>query len=289
MKNSNPSTMALAFHAPPIVGAVLVVALASSALVGCASTSTSTGSAEAAASATAQALAVPMPAVVGQRLDVAYSDLESVGVVKDDVEILGGGAFGVVTESNWTVCEQRPDPGAAELTAVRLVVDRTCPSLEAEGTSSEPTESKASQETDDAEGAPSGSPPSEDEPTSAAAESETPDSPDSPVYFATSARGNLRDLYKDLSDTRNAVNEGSVLRLIGNSIELSFNLGQLGALTPPAQIADDWNREFRTLERAVDAVTAAISNSASVSQMKKRISAAQNQAKVTLGVVRRLE
>lgn len=75
---------------------------------------------------------VSMPSVTGERLDVAYSDLSAVGVEQGDVEVVGGGTFGVLDESNWQVCEQRPAAGA-EIANVRLVIDRSCP--DASGTS----------------------------------------------------------------------------------------------------------------------------------------------------------
>lgn len=241
----------------------------------------------------AEATAVlSMPDVVGERLDVAYSDLEALGVVKDDVEILGGGTFGVVNEENWTVCEQRPEAGSERLAGVRLVVDRTCPSLAAtaapspaatDAGDSASSDADASEESADPDAEASGDPTK-----SESTQTEAAEAPDSPVFFSTSARGNLKDLYKDLSDTRNAVNEGSMLRLIGNDIELAFNMGQLEALTPPAEIADDWNRGFRQLDKDVDAVSSAITGDASVGQMKQRINVAQSQIKVLLGVVRQL-
>ncbi len=66
-----------------------------------------------------------MPQVVGKRLDVAKSDIERAGI-DDEVEVLGGGTFGVVKESNWTVCEQLPAAGQAVTDAPRLTVDRSC-------------------------------------------------------------------------------------------------------------------------------------------------------------------
>lgn len=84
---------------------------------------------------------VVMPDVIGQQLDVALSDIERAGV-EDDVEILGGGTFGVVDESNWQVCEQLPAAGEAVSDAPRLTVDRECPNTdsEAEAASPETTE-----------------------------------------------------------------------------------------------------------------------------------------------------
>lgn len=73
-----------------------------------------------------------MPAVVGEQLDVALSDIERAGF-DDDVEVVGGGTFGVVVESNWQVCEQTPAAGEA-LTAPRLTVDRSCDEVASETT-----------------------------------------------------------------------------------------------------------------------------------------------------------
>jgi hypothetical protein len=58
-------------------------------------------------------------------LDIALSDIKRAGF-EDEVEVVGGGAFGVVDESAWTVCEQEPAAGSTIGSAPRLVVDRTC-------------------------------------------------------------------------------------------------------------------------------------------------------------------
>jgi Domain of unknown function (DUF4839) len=82
--------------------------------------------------------ATAMPTVQGLRLDVALSDIKRAGF-GDDVEVVGGGVFGVVDESNWMVCEQSPAAGQA-LTSPRLTVDRECGGhvVEATTASSEP-------------------------------------------------------------------------------------------------------------------------------------------------------
>ena len=43
-----------------------------------------------------------MPEVMGVTLDVALSDIERAGI-EDEVEVLGGGVFGVVDDANWQV------------------------------------------------------------------------------------------------------------------------------------------------------------------------------------------
>lgn len=68
---------------------------------------------------------VVMPDVQTKRLDIALSDIERAGF-GDDVDVLGGGLFGVVDESNWTVCSQEPAPGHMVSSAPRLTVDRSC-------------------------------------------------------------------------------------------------------------------------------------------------------------------
>ncbi|PFG41426.1 uncharacterized protein DUF4839 [Isoptericola jiangsuensis] len=66
-----------------------------------------------------------MPDVVGQQLDVALSDIDRAGI-SDEAEIIGGGLFGVVDESNWTVCDQLPLAGDAAVEQPRLTVERAC-------------------------------------------------------------------------------------------------------------------------------------------------------------------
>lgn len=73
---------------------------------------------------------VTMPDVVGKRLDIALSDVERAGF-DDEVEVLGGGSFGVIDESNWTVCSQEPREGDLVSVAPRISVDRTCDSDDA--------------------------------------------------------------------------------------------------------------------------------------------------------------
>ena len=65
----------------------------------------------------------PVPDVVGERLDVAASEVSDAGY---DTEALGGGTFGIVDESNWTVCETRPAAGTTGGGTVKLVVARSC-------------------------------------------------------------------------------------------------------------------------------------------------------------------
>ncbi|MEA2289666.1 MAG: hypothetical protein QOD55_1663 [Solirubrobacteraceae bacterium] len=64
-----------------------------------------------------------VPALVGQRLDVALDRLERARFTAD---VQGGGLFGVVEEGNWEVVEQSPTPGTMleQGSRVRLRVQR---------------------------------------------------------------------------------------------------------------------------------------------------------------------
>jgi beta-lactam-binding protein with PASTA domain len=77
----------------------------------------------------------PVPDVVGERLDVAKSQVKDAGY---DTEEIGGGTFGIVVESNWTVCETDPPAGQAGADKVKLVVDRSCPASESSAGANEP-------------------------------------------------------------------------------------------------------------------------------------------------------
>lgn len=94
-----------------------------------------------------------MPDLVGKTLDVAKSDVEQAGF-EDEVEVVGGGMFGIVVESNWTVCSQDPASGKPITDAPQLTVDRSCGEEEAEEEAEEPTESPSAAEPSESESAP---------------------------------------------------------------------------------------------------------------------------------------
>lgn len=66
-----------------------------------------------------------MPDVTGRTLDLALDDIKAAGF-GDKVDVIGGGTFGVVNESNWQVCEQSPGPGQPIAATPRLSVERSC-------------------------------------------------------------------------------------------------------------------------------------------------------------------
>lgn len=66
-----------------------------------------------------------MPDVVGVPLDRAKSDIERAGY-SSELEVLGGGMFGILDDAAWVVCEQLPAEGKVILEQPRLTVDRSC-------------------------------------------------------------------------------------------------------------------------------------------------------------------
>jgi Short C-terminal domain/PASTA domain len=64
---------------------------------------------------------VGIPNFVGQRLDLAKAHAADAGL---NVDVVGGGAFGILEEDNWYVCSQEPSAGTTGVDHVRLIVDR---------------------------------------------------------------------------------------------------------------------------------------------------------------------
>jgi len=89
--------------------------------------------------------------------------------------------------------------------------------------------------------------------------------------FEMRARGDIADLAKDLDDMAIAATEGGFFRILGNSVELSFNVGQLQSLTPPEEIAADWDKALTRVSNRVDAISEAISSEATTQQLLEKI------------------
>ncbi|MCS5720012.1 hypothetical protein N1027_17920 [Herbiconiux sp. CPCC 205763] len=77
--------------------------------------------------------------------------------------------------------------------------------------------------------------------------------------FTASANSQLDDVNKDLNDMIITLDEDGFWRLLSNYGELSFNLGQLQSLTPPPNIAAEWNTQLVQLEANFGAIGDAIS------------------------------
>lgn len=137
-----------------------------------------------------------MPDVVGRTLDVAESDIERAGYTKS-VEVLGGGMFGVLDESNWEVCEQLPAAGSIIDVEPRLTVDRSCGGDESKP-SAEPTEEESSEPeppTDE-----SSAPESEDDESEDEMDSELPDAAEIERVYLEHLHNNFIDGISDMCD-----------------------------------------------------------------------------------------
>jgi hypothetical protein len=67
--------------------------------------------------------AAPVPDVTLEPLNAAEDTLDAAGL---GYRAVGGGAFGIVVRSHWTVCRQAPKPGT-RAPSVTLYVARACP------------------------------------------------------------------------------------------------------------------------------------------------------------------
>ena len=65
--------------------------------------------------------------------------------------------------------------------------------------------------------------------------------PESPVLFRVSALKDLADLKKDIGDAQLAVEKGGKWKLLGNSVEIKYNIVQLRLRRPPTQYSKNWN------------------------------------------------
>lgn len=80
------------------------------------------------------------------------------------------------------------------------------------------------------------------------------------TFFMTEANGNLSDYEKDLGDLTVTLDENGFWRLLSNSVELSFNLGQLQGLDAPAPIAGEWDTNVATLDAQTTVIIDNIGN-----------------------------
>ena len=100
------------------------------------------------------------------------------------------------------------------------------------------------------------------EPTPVESTSPTP-IPMAPVEFRVSALGDVADMRKDFSDFEVILNKGGLLRLMGNILEIEFNIGQLQALTPPDQYSVKFSEKLLALDVAVEGLSSAVTDSES--------------------------
>ena len=76
--------------------------------------------------------------------------------------------------------------------------------------------------------------------------------PESPVLFRVSALKDLADLKKDIGDAQLAVEKGGKWKLLGNSVEIIYNIVQLQLRRPPAQYLKNWNSVLAQIDALSD-------------------------------------
>lgn len=81
------------------------------------------------------------------------------------------------------------------------------------------------------------------------------DSASNIAAFASGGHGDLADMNKDLNDMVMRASNNQNIRLMGNTIELAFNIGQLETLTPPTSVAGSWAPQLAALSAAVTQVS----------------------------------
>ena len=126
-------------------------------------------------------------------------------------------------------------------------------------TKSEEPEPSAS-ETATAESTTSASPTETSEPTTSA--EPTPEETPTPLEakpFFIQATNDLDDLFVDIADSFEDLEKENSLQVMGNSLELMWNLTQLQSTYPPTEYQEDWSTVLAELELAIDAYTDAVS------------------------------
>ncbi len=76
--------------------------------------------------------------------------------------------------------------------------------------------------------------------------------PESLVLFRVSALKDLADLKKDIGDAQLAVEKGGKWKLLGNSVEINYNIVQLQLRRPPTQYLKNWNSVLAQIDSLSD-------------------------------------
>ena len=107
-----------------------------------------------------------------------------------------------------------------------------------------------------------------------------------PEYFRNSANRDMDDMVKDLDDMVVALDEAGTLRILGNSVEIEFNLGQLQGLEAPASTSGEWAAGLVSLETSITAMVDAAGNS-DYTDVRGQVDAIRAQIGVLRDVVSR--
>lgn len=81
------------------------------------------------------------------------------------------------------------------------------------------------------------------------------DSASNIALFTSSGHGDIADMNKDLDDMVMRASNNQNIRLMGNTLELAFNIGQLESLTPPSAVSQAWASQLAALSASVTKVT----------------------------------
>lgn len=98
--------------------------------------------------------------------------------------------------------------------------------------------------------------------TDESAESATPEPTETPLEakpFYIQASNDLDDLFVDIDDSWQDLRRESSLQVMGNSIELVWNVTQLQGTLPPVEYQESWTAVLGELEDSVDLYTEAVS------------------------------
>lgn len=120
-----------------------------------------------------------------------------------------------------------------------------------------------------------------------------PDSADNKTYFVVSGAGQVIDMNKDLDDAVRRAENSQLIRLSGNILELSFNLGQLQSLDAPSAVASDWQEAMGKLESSIDSISDVLSDfiadEASLSEMLEAIESVRARVNALTSILERVE
>lgn len=120
-----------------------------------------------------------------------------------------------------------------------------------------------------------------------------PDSQENKAYFVLSSTGQILDMNKDLDDAVRRAENSQLIRLSGNILELTFNLGQLKALDAPTAVATDWQDALLKLEASLDSISgvlsAFLSDEATLSEMLNEIERVRSLTNDLIPIVERVE
>lgn len=120
-----------------------------------------------------------------------------------------------------------------------------------------------------------------------------PDSQENKAYFVLSSTGQILDMNKDLDDAVRRAENSQLIRLSGNILELTFNLGQLKALDAPTAVATDWQDALLKLEASLDSISgvlsAFLSDEATLSEMLNEIERIRSLTNDLIPIVERVE